>query len=170
MALQLQHSVNTPDFKVGKYDLAIRWGKPPWKGAISRELLPMPMMPVCSPDLLKGHNTLHNQPIGLTSFTLLRDQENADLWPEWLRKACVPEEVIIHSRVIADPVVRTQAALDGQGIMLADGLVDAELANGSLIAPFDINLEGYGYHVLWDETVALSPASVQFLGWLMTQT
>ena len=169
MALQLQHSVNTPDFKVGKYDLAIRWGKPPWEGVISRELMPMPMMPVCSPDLLKGHNTLQNHPISLASFTLLRDQENVDLWPDWLRKAGVPEEAIIHSRVIADPVVRTQAALDGQGIMLADGLVDAELENGSLITPFDINLEGYGYHVLWDETVELSPASVQFLGWLMTQ-
>jgi DNA-binding transcriptional LysR family regulator len=72
--------------------------------------------------------------------------------------------------VIADPVVRTHSALDGQGIMLADGLVDAELENGSLITPFDINLEGYGYHVLWDETVELSPASVQFLGWLMTQS
>jgi LysR family glycine cleavage system transcriptional activator len=168
--LQLQHSVNTPDFKVGMYDLAIRWGKAPWNGAISKELLPMPMMPVCSPDLLKGHNTLQNQPSGLTAFTLLRDQENVDLWPAWLHKAGVPKNAIIHSRVIADPMVRTQAALDGQGMMLADGLVDAELANGTLIAPFDIRLQGYGYHILWDETTQLSPASVQFLDWIMTQT
>ncbi|MEB8430623.1 LysR substrate-binding domain-containing protein [Cocleimonas sp. KMM 6892] len=169
-ALQLQHSVNTPDFKVGMYDLAIRWGKSPWPGAVSRELLPMPMLPVCSPDLLQGDKSITRNPKNLRFCTLLRDQENVDLWPEWLDKAGVPQASISASRVIADPVVRTQAALDGQGVMLADGLVDAELASGELVAPFDISLEGYGYHILWDQNEELNEITVNFLDWIMTQT
>lgn len=169
-ALQLQHSVNTPDFKVGMYDLAIRWGKAPWEGAVSRELLPMPMLPVCSPALLKGDKNINNDPQNLRFCTLLRDQENVDLWPAWLDKAGVPQESIGASRIIADPVVRTQAALDGQGVMLADGLVDAELASGDLVAPFDISIEGYGYHILWDQDEELNEITVSFLDWIMTQT
>ncbi len=169
-ALQLQHAVNTPDFKVGMYDLAIRWGKSPWEGVLSRELLAMPMMPVCSPALLKGENNLINHPENLRFFTLLRDQENVDLWPTWLDKAEVPQDSINSSRIITDPMVRVQAALDGQGVMLADGLVDAELASGDLITPFNISLEGYGYHLLWDHNVTLNSITESFLDWIMTQT
>ncbi len=169
-ALQLQHAVNTPDFKVGMYDLAIRWGKAPWEGALSCELLAMPMMPVCSPALLKGDGNLISHPENLRFFTLLRDQKNVDLWPAWLDKAEVPLEAINSSRIITDPVVRVQAAVDGQGVMLADGLVDAELASGELITPFNISLEGYGYHLLWDDNVTLNPITESFLDWIMTQT
>jgi LysR family glycine cleavage system transcriptional activator len=168
-ALQLQHSVNTPDFKVGMYDLAIRWGQAPWEGAMSRELLAMPMLPVCSPALLKGDEMLSKSPYDLRFVTLLRDQEHVDLWPAWLQQAGVPKNAIGASRIIADPVVRTQAALDGQGVMLADGLVSAELASGDLVAPFDITLEGYGYHVLWDQSAPLNAGATHFLDWIMKQ-
>ncbi len=67
-------------------------------------------------------------------------------------------------------MVRVQAAVDGQGVMLADGLVDAELASGELITPFNISLEGYGYHLLWDDNVTLNPITESFLDWIMTQT
>jgi LysR family glycine cleavage system transcriptional activator len=168
-ALQLQHGVNTPDFKVGMYDLAIRWGKAPWAGAQSCELLKMPMMPVCSPALLEGAADLIGHPENLRYFTLLHDQKNVDLWPIWLKQADVSQESIRSGRIIADPMVRVQAALDGQGVMLADGLVAAELACGDLITPFNINLEGYGYHLLWDHNVTLNPITQSFLDWIIAQ-
>ncbi len=166
--LQLQPAVNTPDFEVGMYDLAIRWGRAPWSDTVSHELLPMTMMPVCAPSLLKGDNRLRH-PKDLRYVTLLRDQENVDLWPDWLAKAGVARESIGIGRTIADPVVRTQATIDGQGVMLADGLVTDELASGALVAPFDIVLEGYGYHLLWARGEELSQNAAGFLDWILAQ-
>ncbi len=168
IVLQLQHAVNTPDFEVGMYDLAIRWGRAPWNDAISHELLPMNMAPVCAPSLLKGDNGLR-YPKDLCHATLLRDQENVDLWPAWLDKAGIAEESVGISRTIADPVVRTQAAVDGQGVMLADDLVADELASGALVIPFDMVLEGYGYYLLWAQDVELSQNATDFRNWILTQ-
>ncbi|MCP4430579.1 MAG: LysR family transcriptional regulator [Gammaproteobacteria bacterium] len=166
--LQLQHAVNTPDFELGMYDLAIRWGKSPWKNARSRELLPMDMFPVCAPSLLQGSKGLR-QPKDLYHATLLRDQENVDLWPAWFRKAEIFAESIGIGRTIADPVVRTQAAVDGQGVMLADNLVADELSRGDLVIPFNIALEGYGYHILWAQDMELSLVATEFYDWILTQ-
>ncbi len=168
IVLQLQHAVNAPGFEVGMYDLAIRWGRAPWSEAVSQELLPMNMVPVCAPSLLKGDNGLR-QPQDLRDVTLLRDQENVDLWPAWLDRAGVAQKSIRSSRTIADPVVRTQAAVDGQGVMLADDLVADELANGALVVPFDIVLEGYGYHLLWAQDVELSRNAADFRNWILAQ-
>ena len=166
--LQLQHSVNAPDFEIGLYDLAIRWGQAPWKGTASLELLSMAMLPVCAPSLLEGKNGLR-LPNDLRHATLLHDQENVDLWPAWLEKAKVSREFIDIGRTIADPVVRTQATLDGQGVMLADDFVADELSRGDLVAPFHIALEGYGYHILWAQNVKLSQTAANFLDWILAQ-
>lgn len=166
--LQLQHSVNAPDFEIGLYDLAIRWGQAPWKGTASHELFSMAMLPVCAPSLLEGKNGLR-LPNDLRHVTLLHDQENVDLWPAWLEKAKVSREFIEIGRTIADPVVRTQATLDGQGVMLADDFVADELSRGDLVAPFHIALEGYGYHILWAQNVKLSQIAANFLDWILAQ-
>jgi len=48
-------------------------------------------------------------------------------------------------RTISDSNVRVQAAVDGQGLILADDLMLNELGNSLLVAPFNETLNGYGY-------------------------
>ena len=44
-----------------------------------------------------------------------------------------------------DANVRTQAAIDGLGWTMADELMRRELDNHELVAPFNHQLDGYGY-------------------------
>ncbi len=55
--------------------------------------------------------------------------------------------------VIVDPNVHIQSAIDRQGMVLADNLLSNEdIAAGRMIKPFDIELEGYGFHMLYTPT------------------
>lgn len=163
--LNLQHSVNAPDFEVGNVDFIIWWGKAPWPGFQARVLLQMPMVPVCSPELLEGANPIR-EPSDLGQHVLLRDQKNVDLWPEWLKKAGVPEDAVGPGQTISDPNVRIQAAIDGQGVVLADDLVSDERVFGKLVAPFDIALDGYGYYLMWPRDKPERTVSLAFAEWL----
>lgn len=166
ISLQLLHDINEKDFDIGQYDLAIRWGKAPWPGVASQELLSMPMMPVCTPAFMEANDGLKN-PRDLKNVTLLRDSENIDLWPIWLEKAGVDPRSVGNGRTITDPIVRIQAALDNQGIVLGDNLLADEITHGRLVRPFDIELEGYGYHLLWDHHSELRDIAVEFHRWLL---
>lgn len=165
MKLNLQHSVNAPDFKIDNVDFVIWWGKVPWPGFQARLLLQMPMIPVCSPKLLEGADPIH-KPSDLSRHVLLRDQKNVDLWPEWLKKVGVPEDAVGPGQTISDPNVRIQAAIDGQGVVLADDLVSDERASGKLVAPFDIALDGYGYYLMWPRDKPERSVSLAFAEWL----
>lgn len=167
ISLQLLHDINEKDFDIGQYDLAIRWGKAPWLNVASQELLSMPMRPVCSPEFLQANGGLKS-PQDLKNVTLLRDSDDIDLWSIWLEKAGVDPSSVGNGRTITDPIVRIQAAIDGQGIVLGDNLLADEITHGRLVAPFDIDLEGYGYHLLWDHNIALRDIADEFRHWLLT--
>lgn len=166
--LQLQHTVNEVDFDIARYDFAIRWGKAPWRGAASCELLAMRMMPMCASALIAAADGLRS-PADLRHLTLLRDHDSVDLWPAWLDQAGVALDAAAKGRMILDPVVRIQAAIDGQGVVLADDLAADDIASGRLVAPFDIVLEGYGYHLLWGENAELRGNAAAFRNWVIAQ-
>jgi DNA-binding transcriptional LysR family regulator len=156
VSIVLQHSVNSEDFKLHDVDIAIRWCA--CTGAVDRRrLMEMPMLlyPVCSPQLLArlgiewSDRSLARELIGQVPFegiALLCEDRSLDLWSEWSG----PNSLILpnQKRVIADSNVRTQAAIDGQGFTMADALMSTELENGSLVAPFEHQLEGYGYALM----------------------
>ena len=71
-----------------------------------------------------------------------------------------------HQVGIADANVRVQAAIDGQGLVLADELMRSELASGALVAPFDVQLSGYGYVIMSSPNRPLGAAAVALRGWL----
>ena len=166
--LQLHHNVNEVDFDITRQDFAIRWGKAPWPGAESCEVLPMPMLPLCAPALAEAVGGLRS-PADLRHVTLLRDHESVDLWPDWLARAGLPADIATKGRTILDPMVRIQAAIDGHGVILADDLAQGDIDSGRLVAPFEIALTGYGYHLLWSETTELRQNAAAFRVWIMRQ-
>ena len=85
----------------------------------------------------------------LTRVTLLKDREGVDLWDRWLDLVEGCDRGRLTSRVLQDPLVRLQAAIDGQGLILADQLVEPELATGRLVEPFPhLTVKGYGYFLV----------------------
>ena len=179
--IQLQHSVNSSDFKLGNIDLAIRWG--PCNSRQDKNRfgeIPMSLFPVISPKLLKHHglegnifdtHKLLEKP--LNQIPLLCEDRQQDTWQEWFehsQKLHNPTKNLRLTnprRVISDANVRVQAAIDGQGFIMADDLMHNELNNSVLFAPFVETLDGYGYAFL------SSPANIHndnahvFKQWLL---
>jgi len=166
VTILLQHSVNSADFKLGDVDLAIRWG--PCKGRADRNRfgeIPMGLFPAASPQLLARYG-IDNAIATIKPFaaaqlleapfnqmTLLCEDRPQDTWQEWL-DANMPEPLGLENprRVISDANVRVQAAVDGQGLIMADDLMRNELNNELLITPFLEVLEGYGYALMSSPT------------------
>lgn len=168
ITLRLQHAVNDPTFAVEDVDMAIRWGDGNWPGVASELLLASPMMPVCAPGLIDGGATARG-PEDLIGHTLLHDQPGIDLWGEWFAKAGGEAPPARAGLTITDPNVRVQAAMDGQGVVLADCLIENEIAAERLVAPFDVVLDGYGFHMLYESGAARRPAFRRFRDWLLSE-
>ena len=169
ITIRLQHSVNDPDFTVEDVDLAIRWGDGNWPQSASEMIIPSPMMAVCSPQLKSIANGLSNID-DLRRQTFLHDQEGNDSWREWLALAGMAELDAGPGPVIVDPNVRVQSAIDGQGLVLANILLLDDIKSGRLIEPFDIQLEGYGFHLLYSESTKRRHAFSLFRRWLLQES
>ncbi len=154
----LQHSVNSVDFELDEVDLAILWGACSGKLDKNRFAeLPMNLFPAISPKLLAAHKLIDTTDLSVDSMLqaplknipLLCEDRTQDLWQEWFKANYSGDSNIELSnprRVISDANVRVQAAVDGQGLILADDLMLNELNNGLLVAaPFKEQLTGYGY-------------------------
>jgi LysR family glycine cleavage system transcriptional activator len=178
VSIVFQHSVNSEDFNLQDVDLAIRWCA--CNGRVDRQRLlemPMPLFPVCSPQLLHRlgiewpDRSFATEKLDLAPFNsipLLCEDRRLDLWSEWSGKhsKALPNP----KRIIADANVRTQAAIDGQGLTMADALMARELENGSLVAPFEHQLEGYGYALMASPGRYMNQKVRDLRAWLMQET
>ena len=140
----LQHGVNQVDFDPHDVDISIRWQT---AEDSSDTFIPAPLFPVASPDL---YARMGQQPLsagGLNyspwqQVTLLGEARQEDLWQAWNGAVCDNQR-----HIIEDANVRVQAAIDGQGIILADQLMQAELGAGSLVPISQHTLTGVGYAI-----------------------
>jgi len=193
VAVLLQHSVNSADFKLAEVDLAIRWG--PCSGRKDRTRfgeMPMALYPVISPQLLQKHTVVnkgqaknknahlpaHELTRGpLAALPLLGEDRHQDLWQEWYDNAVIVDGAKVSKtpvlpnprRTITDSNVRVQAAIDGQGFILADQLMINELNSQQLVAPFSEMLKGYGYALLCSPNRILNDNAQALKSWLSTQ-
>jgi len=178
IAVLLQHSVNSAEFKLTDVDLAIRWGQcRNCREPTHFAELPMPVYPAISPKLLERLdldatnqlNVSQLQQKPLQSVPLLCEDRQQDLWQEWLQTNDVHTQFELKNprRTISDANVRVQAAVDGQGLILADDLMLNELDNGLLVAPFREALTGYGYVFMSASTRILSDNAQTLKTWLM---
>jgi LysR family glycine cleavage system transcriptional activator len=175
ISILLQHSVNAEDFSIQEVDFAIRWCRMEGLSDRNRVLeMPMPLFPVCSPGLLEryaGHlpgsvlqpDNLARPPLNV--IPLLCEDRSLDLWQTWYGQRQLPLQN--PRRIIADANVRTQAAVDGQGWTMADALMQRELEVGDLVAPFDHQLEGYGYAIQSSPGRFISQNAMELRRWLV---
>jgi DNA-binding transcriptional LysR family regulator len=171
----LQHSVNSDDFRIQDVDFAIRWCPMDGKQSRDRPLeLPMPLFPVCSFKLLErfsdptGQSGLSRDQFArapLDSMPLLCEDRSLDLWQTWFGDDRPPLQN--PRRIIGDANVRTQAAVDGQGWTMADSLMQRELDDGLLVAPFRHRLDGYGYAIQVPPNRYVSQNATRLRQWLV---
>ena len=142
----------------GEFDVAIRSGTGPWPGFESIELLPELGTPMLSPRLA-GNGAM--TPERLLDLPLIPDSR----WPRWLALAGLPDaQPTFAPTRFASYELEAAAATKGAGVALLSPFLYADLvADGALVAPFDIAVEGPArYWALWREHVAMP----HFVRWL----
>ena len=102
------------------------------------------MFPVCSPELLTGRDPL-KKPADLRKHTLIHfDAPMGDPewpnWETWLSANHMDQIDPNKGPHFTSPNFTTQALLSGHGVaLMAELVVESELATGTLVKPFDIS-------------------------------
>lgn len=146
LELRLQASDQVADLRPGGVDLAIRYGKGPFLGAVTNALCQDRFAPVCSPRLGL------TKPEDLASARLIHidglvTPKPAPDWRRWGEKANLRGLDLDGGIRFTDSLHAVQAAIAGQGVAIVSLVIAADaLAQGLLIAPFKETLAGETYH------------------------
>jgi LysR family glycine cleavage system transcriptional activator len=162
--LTLDPSPQLVELTHGGVDVALRFGKGPWKGLDAELLLESPLVIVAAPSLLKG--TLPTTPADLADYPWLEELGTTEA-SNWLRSRGV-DKITTRGRVQVPGNLRLDGARDGQGVAVAVRcFVEADLSAGRLVELFSDNDWG-GYHIVTRPGV-LRPAVKAFVQWLRRQ-
>jgi LysR family glycine cleavage system transcriptional activator len=136
--VHLHPTLELLDLHSGQADCAIRCGLPPWKGLEHELLMPIHLVPVCSPGYaarrkiplreaeILGHDLIHAD---------IGKNETGEEWREWLAGVGVESPGKLPGVSCQDPALAMQAAADGLGIAIGYlELIERDLQTGNLVA------------------------------------
>jgi LysR family transcriptional regulator, glycine cleavage system transcriptional activator len=167
--VRITTSTHLVDFRQEEVDIAVRYGRGGWPGLRAHWLMAERLFPVCSPRLLTDLKPLR-RPEDLAHHTLLHTTAWPDDWGLWLTAAGLPRALAAGRGMTFDLVfMAIQAAVEVLGVALGrEQLVEADIAAGRLVAPFDTVLpQDAGYYVVAPEATADAPKIALFRDWLI---
>jgi LysR family glycine cleavage system transcriptional activator len=167
--VRISTSTHLVDFQREEVDIAVRYGHGIWPGLRAHWLMAEHIFPVCSPGLLSDARPLR-APEDLANHTLLHTTVSREDWQLWLTAAGLPASIATRRGMTFDQgFMAIQAAVEGLGVALGRfHLVEADIAAGRLVAPFDTVLpQDAGYYVVAPEATADAPKIVRFRDWLI---
>lgn len=136
-------------------DLAIRVAEDDtaaWSGYQARTLMPINVIPLCSPSYMQEHGPIDTID-ALLSCTLIDD--NTRLWRRWLEGRGGKDERVAKARPFSDLGPAVTSATLGEGVVLAPkSLVDHHLRLGALVAMdwFGAGDVSRHYYLYWKST------------------
>jgi LysR family glycine cleavage system transcriptional activator len=166
--VRITTSAHLVDFRREEVDMAVRYGHGNWSGLRAHWLMAEDIFPVCSPALLRRKSL--QRPEDLAHHTLLHATVAREDWQLWLTAAGQPVSLALRRGLTFDQsFMALQAAIDGLGVALGRShLVEADLADGRLVVPFDLVLPAdAGFYVVAPEETADMPKIALFRDWLM---
>ncbi|HYZ21015.1 MAG TPA: transcriptional regulator GcvA [Rhodopila sp.] len=166
--VRITTSAHLVDFAREDVDMAVRYGRGHWPGLRAEWLMPENLFPVCSPALLNGSKPLR-RPEDLAHHTLLHTMVSREDWQLWLTASGLPASLAARRGLVFDQsFMALQAAVEGLGVALGRShLVEADIAAGRLVAPFDIVIpQDAGYYIVAPEENADRPKIKLFRQWL----
>jgi LysR family glycine cleavage system transcriptional activator len=165
--LRIDPSAELSDFASGDVDVSVRYGRGKYPGLRSDWLMTEDIFPVCSPALVDGPHRIRD-PQDLAHQVLLHDDGHGD-WRTWLLAAGVENVDPARGPIFTDSGMLIQAAMAGQGVGLARGVLAAdELAAGRLVRPFTLSLPAeFAYYLVCPEHTAEHPKIAAFRDWLL---
>lgn len=144
--LRIDASTRLADLDRSDVDLAIRMGDGNWPGVRADLLIAQEIFPVCAPSLAGQLTTISD----LGKVSVLTDSASMISWRRWFDDAGVEPVASLPGATFTDPILCLEAAIAGQGVMLAWQLLAADaLADGRLVAPFGVRAQsGLGYYLV----------------------
>ncbi len=165
--LRLESSTSLADFRNDGVDIAIRFGTGNYDGLVSEKLFDDEVFPTMSPKLRRSARV--RVPGDLARVPLLRIRSQP--WTPWLEAAGVNIPEPRRGPVFNDSELALQAAIQGQGAVLARGsLAVQRLRNGTLVAPFKQRIPSLQTcYLVYPKHHVSRPAVKIFREWLLDE-
>ena len=168
--VRLSTTARVVDFRREDVDCAIRHGRGEWPGLAADLLVSEDLFPVCSPKLLEGRHPL-KEPRDLAHHTRFQIEMRRDDWRIWLNAVGITDIDAERGPLFETSDLALRAAAEGLGVAIgSSSLVEDDLRNGRLVAPFDVRLpsnSGYYFVVPDDRRDQLKIAV--FRAWLLEE-
>lgn len=169
------------DLQAGDSDVAIRYATsrvPPTDGIVD-ELFSDTFWPVCNPDLLSTGRL--KRPVDLAKHVLIHSywspaDREPPTWQRWLGLAQrrwreVPQYKDLQHLSFREELHAIEAVISGQGVgIFSDVLVAHDLAAGTLVKAFSLNLPGYSFYVVSRPSHPRARTIRVFSQWLRSST
>ena len=172
--IHLLPSLDDLDLQVGNIDFALRCGIPPWNDCNHELLMPIHMVPVCSPQYAASSSGL-NHPVDALRHNLIHadigEQSRGQEWHDWLKGCGVDCPEQLDGLSLKDPALAMQAAADGLGLAIGYlELIDRDLKSGQLVCASAQRIKhDYSYYLLQRRAPATGSAAARFRDWLLGQ-
>jgi len=145
-------------------DCAIRYGKGQWPGVECFPIGGFSYRPVMAPLIAERVKT----PADLLDIPIIQDAAGMVDWAAWWRAAGLTAPAQPRGPTYFDPSLAFDAAISGQGALLAVDMMSADaVCDGRLARPLDITVTSeMGYFLCIADTRRLSPKVRLFLDWI----
>jgi LysR family glycine cleavage system transcriptional activator len=152
LAVRLDTSTHMVDFQRETIDVAIRAGAGNWPGLAMHKLFPAVFTPMLSPKLAASIGGVH-EPSDILKLPIVDPTD--PWWRQWFREAGVSVEDFEKrpGNRLGAQLYEANAAMAGLGVaILTPAFFAPELANGTLVQPFDIvGDDGDAYWLVYPE-------------------
>jgi LysR family glycine cleavage system transcriptional activator len=168
IALRVSADMHHVDFAREDVDLAVRHGEGDWAGLHAERLAAEQLFPVCSPKLLGGRRRL--RPADVRKFPIIHLGTHKD-WARWLDAAGVTGVDLSQGLVLNRAAMLIDAAVDGQGIVLARTTLSAwDILAGRLVRPFATSLRlSKTYWIVCPQATAMLPKIRKAREWMLAE-
>ncbi|MGJ7549575.1 LysR family transcriptional regulator [Pseudomonas alloputida] len=153
----------------GSADVVFFYGQGTWPGATCVELFGEEVVPVCAPELLAGREL--GDAGELAEMVLLQSTSRPEAWHEWFLELGLHSVSAYHGPRFDTFYMALSAARAGCGVALVPRyLVAKELAEGSLVIPWNHAMRSAGKHYLaYAEHAAEVPKVRALVEWIREQ-
>lgn len=160
--VRLRTNNNRVDLAGEGLDYAIRFGDGAWHGTEADPLMRAPLTPMAAP----GIAARLQAPGDLDGLTLLRSYRT-DEWPRWFAAAALSGAPAT-GPMFDSSVTMAAAATAGTGVaLLPAAMFTQALDAGTLVRPFDVEVDTGRYWLTRLKTRTPSPAMTAFREWLL---
>lgn len=172
--IHLVPSLDLVDLQRENIDFAIRCGNPPWNDYEHELLMPIHLVPVCSPEYAAAKQLLDSPADALNHDLIHADVGDigpGEEWCDWLQGCGVECPKNLSGLSVKDPALAMQAAADGLGLAIGYvEIIDKDLHSGRLLAASDqLVKHHFSYHLVYHQAVKENPSLRLFRDWLMYQ-